>query len=273
MERMGGRVVVVTGAASGIGEASARLFIEEGARVVIADIQEELGREVAKEFGDSARFVQCDVTDESSVEAAVHIAMKEWGQLDCMFNNAGSVGSATGTIAEIDAAAWDRTVAILIRSVFLGTKHAARVMIPRRSGVILNTSSTAGVLGGIGPHAYSTSKHAVIGVTKSAASELSAFGIRVNSIAPGAVLTPLAAGVRAAEASDRKAALELAAERLRATSPLGFTPLASDVAHAALYLASEEARFVSGHTVVVDGGQTINGNVWKFPMGTSGGSA
>jgi NAD(P)-dependent dehydrogenase (short-subunit alcohol dehydrogenase family) len=159
-----------------------------------------------------------------------------------------------------------------MRSVFLGVKHAARVMIPRHAGVILNTSSTAGVLGGIGPHAYTACKHATVGLTKSAASELSAYGIRVNAIAPGAVLTPLAAGVRAGDSSDLESALEAAAERLRATSPLGFTPLAMDVAQAALYLASDEARFVSGHILVVDGGQTVNGKVWKFSTGKSGGA-
>src|SRR5258707_6838586 len=173
MERMSGRVAVVTGAASGIGEATVRLFAEEGARVCLADIQEERGRELAKEIGDGARFIPCDVTDERAVQTAIDAAVGEWGRLDCMFNNAGSVGAATGSIAEIQAVDWDKTVSLLMRSVFLGVKHAARVMIPQHAGVILNTSSTAGILGGIGPHAYTACKHATIGLTKSVASELS----------------------------------------------------------------------------------------------------
>jgi NAD(P)-dependent dehydrogenase (short-subunit alcohol dehydrogenase family) len=259
VERMSGRVAIVTGASSGLGEATARLFAEEGARVLIADIQEERGREVAKDIGDAARFVPCDVTDESAVGAAVDAAVAEWGQLDCMFNNAGIIG-ALGLITETEAADWDRTFSVVVRSAFLGIKHAARVMIPNRSGVILNTSSIAGVIGGCGPHAYTTAKHAVVGLTRSAATELAAHGIRVNAIAPGTIVTPGSAAARGGD-------LESTIKQMQMASPLGFAPVGRDIAEAALYLASDEGRFVSGHTLVVDGGQTININHWGHSAG------
>ncbi len=258
-QRLVGKVAVITGAASGIGAATARLFVAEGARVVIADIQDELGRAVVADLGDSARFAHCDVTDESAMEAAVRTAVETWGRLDCMFNNAGIVG-AVGPIFDTPAEAWDLTVAVLLRSVFLGTKHAAKVMVSQGSGSIINTSSSAGLIGGLGPHAYTACKHAVIGLTKSTASELSPMGVRVNAIAPGTILTPLTAMV---VTGDDKA-LDQAGASIGATSPLGFTPVGEDIAYAATYLASDEARFVSGHTLVVDGGRTVNGGSKRF---------
>ena len=167
--RLKDKVAVITGGASGIGEGTVLRFVEEGARVVIADLQDEPGRALAARLGDVARFVHTDVTVESDVAGAVDTAVAAFGRLDVMFNNAGIVG-AVGRIAETSTDQWDRTVSILMRGVFLGMKHAARVMVPQGGGAIVSTSSTAGILGGLGPHCYTACKHAVIGLTKSVAS-------------------------------------------------------------------------------------------------------
>jgi NAD(P)-dependent dehydrogenase (short-subunit alcohol dehydrogenase family) len=248
-----GKVAVVTGGASGIGAGTARRFAEDGARVVVADIQDEPGRALVAELGDAAIFARCDVTREDDVRAAVDLAVSELGRLDVMFNNAGVVG-VVGPIAETPVEAWDETVAILLRGVFLGVKHAARVMIPEASGVIISTSSTAGILGGLGPHAYTAAKHGVIGLTKSAANELAAHGIRVNAISPGNTATAMTAAVTG-NAQD----VDATAERIAAMSPLGYAGLPEDIAAAAAYLASDDARYVTGHTLVVDAGQTTAG--------------
>lgn len=257
--RLEGKIAVITGAASGIGEATAIRFVEEGARVVVSDVQAEAGRAVAERLGDAARFILTDVTVEAEVAAAVDLAMSTWGRLDCMFNNAGVVG-AVGPIADTSADAWGRTIAVLLHSVFYGTKHAARVMIPVRSGVILSTTSIAGVIGGLGPHGYTSAKHAVIGLTKSAASELNQHGIRVNTIAPGTIPTALTAGSLMGDPTN----LAAVAQHARNTNGLGVASDPMDIANAALYLASDEARLVSGHTLVVDAGRSVNGGSVRF---------
>jgi len=253
--RLDGAVAVATGAASGIGEGTARRFVEEGARVVVADLQEEPGIALADELGDVAFFVHTDVTSEDDVAAAVDAAVREYGRLDVMFNNAGVVG-VVGPIAETTAEAWDHTVAILLRGVFLGTKHAARVMVPQESGVIISTASTAGVVGGLGPHAYTAAKHGVIGLTKSVANELAPHGIRVNAIAPGNTATAMTASVFSSDLD-----VDATARGIARMSPLGYAGFPADIAAAGVYLASDDGRYVSGHTLVVDAGQTSSGMV------------
>jgi NAD(P)-dependent dehydrogenase (short-subunit alcohol dehydrogenase family) len=255
--RLEGKVAVITGAASGIGAGTARMFVEHGARVIVADMQEAAGRELVAELGDAARFAACNVTIESDVAGAVDLAVTEFGRLDVMFNNAGIIG-AVGRISETSVEAWDNTVAILLRGVFLGVKHAARVMMPQQSGVIINTSSTAGVMGGLGPHAYTAAKHGVIGLTKSVANELAPFAIRVNAISPGNTVTAMTASVRGGNPND-PAHVAATHERIASMSPLGYAGLPEDIAAAALYLASDDARCVTGHTLVVDSGQTTAG--------------
>ena len=257
--RLEGKVAVITGGASGIGEGSVRRFVGEGARVIIADLDEERGAALAAELGDSTRFLRTDVSAEGDVAAAIDHAIREFGRLDVMFNNAGIVG-VVGRIAETSAEAWDRTVAVLMRSVFLGIKHAARVMVPQRSGSIISTSSTAGLMGGLGPHCYTACKHAVIGLTRSAASELGPSGIRVNAISPGNTVTAMTSAV----ISGDHTAMQQAAEKIAASSYLGIAGFPEDIANAALYLASDEARYVAGHTLVVDAGQTTNGGNADF---------
>lgn len=257
--RLDGKVAVITGGASGIGAGTTQRFVEEGARVVIADLQEDAGQALAADLGDAVRSIRCDVTDEADVAAAVDRAVTDFGQLDVMFNNAGIVG-VIGPIADTPADAWDRTVAVLLRGVFLGSKHAARVMVPQGSGVIISTSSTAGILGGLGPHCYTACKHAVIGLTKSVASELASSGVRVNAISPGSTVTAMTSAV----ISGDHTATDKAAAQIAAGSALGIAGFPEDVANATVYLASEEARYITGHTLVVDAGQTTLGGLGRF---------
>ena len=247
--RLDGKVMVVTGGASGFGAATARLAVAEGARVVLADVQDERGHEIAEELGEGARYVHCDVSQEADVARVVDRALEAFGQLDCMFNNAGIVG-ARGPIDEIPLEEYEFTVGILQRSVFLGMKHAARVMKPRRSGVILSTTSCVGLRGGLGPHVYATCKAAIVGLTRNVAAELGAWGIRVNAIAPGKHATPMFAD---AAFGDPGAVGNT--DVFMKMSPLrGRFGTAEDIAEAAVWLTSDGAGFVSGVTLSVDGG-------------------
>lgn len=190
--RLEGKVAVITGAASGIGEASARRFVAEGCKVVLGDIQADAGQALADELGPGVVFAQCNVTVENEVSNLVDVAVKEFGQLDVMFNNAGIVG-AIGPIETTLEAEWTATLAVLLNGVFFGMKHAARVMKPQGSGSIISMSSVAGLTGGLGPHAYCAAKNAVVGLTKNVGAELCGNGIRVNAIAPYSMATSMVA--------------------------------------------------------------------------------
>ena len=253
--RLEGMVAVITGAASGIGAGTVKRFVDEGASVIAADIQNDQGEALASEMGDSVIFCKTDVTQEDQVAAAVDLAVEKFGRLDCMFNNAGIVG-VVGPIADTPTEDWDTTIAILLKGVFLGCKHAARIMIPQGSGSIISTSSTAGVLGGLGSHGYTAAKHGVIGLAKSVASELSAYGVRSNAIAPGNTVTAMTATVTTGDHGK----LEETGESMASRSMLGIAGQPEDIAAAAAYLASNDARLVNGHVLVVDGGQTTSGS-------------
>jgi NAD(P)-dependent dehydrogenase (short-subunit alcohol dehydrogenase family) len=252
-ERLNGQIAIVTGGARGIGLATVERFVSEGARVMIGDLGDHLDADTAARLGDAVRYQQCDVTVEVDVESLVQRAVDEFGGLDIMFNNAGIVG-AVGPITDTSLESWNTTVNIDLLSVFLGMKHAGRVMKEQRHGSIISTASIAGVVGGLGPHAYTAAKHGVIGLTKSVANEFGPFGIRANAIAPGGTITPMTANMGGTEAED--AAIR---ERFAGNSPLGIPLEAHDIAAAAAYLASDDARNVSGQVIVVDAGHTNSG--------------
>jgi xanthoxin dehydrogenase len=250
--RLEGKVAAITGASSGFGAATARRFVAEGCKVVLGDIQEGPGAALAAELGAAARFTICDVTKEADIAKLVDLAVSEFGKLDIMFNNAGIVG-AVGPIDTTPAAEWHATLDVLLSGVFYGMKHAARVMKPQQSGAIISMSSTAGIMGGLGPHAYAACKHAVVGLTKNVGAELCRFGIRVNAIAPAGMATAMVANV----ITGYPQAIEQAKQTLAASSPLLNRPgVAEDVANAALWLASDESGYTNGHVLTTDAGIT-----------------
>ena len=251
MGRLEGKVAVITGGASGIGEASVRLFVEEGAEVVVADVQDERGGRLASELG--AEYVHADVTREDDVEAAVSHAVDVYGRLDCMFNNAGIAG-AVGPIESVTVEAFDRTVAVLLRGVFLGVKHAAPVMRAQGCGSIINTASVAAVRTGYGNHVYSAAKAGVVQLMKSTAMELGEDGVRVNCILPGFIPTPMIALARGVPISEADGKLEDITKSFRMAQPLRRPERPYDVAEAALWLASDSSGFVNGHALGLDGG-------------------
>lgn len=262
--RFENKVAVVTGGASGLGEATARLLVAEGGKVVVADYDATRGQAVADSLGDAARFAKCDVTVESDVAAAIDLAVDTWGRLDGAFANAGIVGVA-GPIADTPMDDFDRTIAVLLRGVFVTVKHAARAMqAAGNGGSIVMTSSVAGVQGGLGPHAYSVAKTGVVGLARSAASELAASGIRVNAVAPGSIPTAMTAHVTTGNPDD----LEKVTEHVARTSPLGRAGLPNDIAEAVLYFMSDGGSYVTGQTIVVDAGVTSGAKMSPTWAGT-----
>jgi len=254
--RLDNKVAIVTGGVSGMGLATVRRFLEEGAAVVVGDVQVEPGVQLARELGPRFRFQRTDVAKESDVAALVDRAVRDFGRLDCMFNNAG-FGGVAGELVDTDLGdAYRRTVDVLFTGVLAGIKHAARAMTAQRAGSIINTASVAGLRAGWGPHVYSAMKSAVLSISRSAALELGEFGIRVNAICPGFIATPIFAGARNWNYETR---MKFAAEL--ETTPATVTPIrragrGQDIADMALFLASDESTFVTGQQMVVDGGLT-----------------
>ncbi|RZS08844.1 hypothetical protein BHM03_00039871 [Ensete ventricosum] len=253
LRRLEGKVALITGGASGIGECTAKLFARHGARVLVVDIQDDKGRSLCAALGPAvASYVHCDVTNESDVKHAVDTAVSLHGKLDIMFNNAGVIDDFSSSFLNDEKSTFEKVMAVNVLGAYLGTKHAARVMAPARAGSIVTTASTASVMAGLATPAYTCSKHAVVGLMRSAAAELGPFGVRANCVSPHAVATPLSRkGTGIADDEE----LERAAE---ATANLKGTRLkAQDLAEAVLYLGSDESRYVSGHNLLVDGGFTV----------------
>ncbi|KAK2632820.1 hypothetical protein EUGRSUZ_L01033 [Eucalyptus grandis] len=249
--RLEGKVAVITGGAGGIGESTARLFSKHGARVIIADIRDDLGESVCKDLGpETASFVHCDVSSESDVEKAINTAVDKHGKLDIMVNNAATGEPVKANILDNDKADFERVVSVNLTGVFLGTKHAARAMIPSRRGSIINVGSVSSSVGGVAPHAYTSSKHGVVGLTRNVAAELGRYGIRVNCLSPYFILSPLS----------REFFNVVRNGRVGVYSNLdGVSLQKEDVAEASLFLGSDESKYISGHNLAVDGGfTTIN---------------
>ena len=250
--RFTGKRAVVTGGASGIGRATALRLAEEGAEVLIGDIDEGGGRELAETSNGRISFQRCDVTEPGDIEALVSAG----GGLDVLFNNAGAGGAREG-IDEIAPEAWDRTQALLLRSVVLGIRYAAPLMAKRGGGAIVNTSSVSALGSGYAPIAYSTAKAGVLHLTTLAAAGLAKDKIRVNAVVPGFITTNIfTAGF---ELTDEKRAMANQAIWGMAANaqPVARAGRPEDIAAAVAYLASEDAAFVTGTSILVDGGLTI----------------
>ena len=259
MSRLDGKVAIITGAASGIGRATAVRFAGEGATVVIADLNEEGGAAAVrecKENGGRAVFQKTDVASEAGVKAMVDRAVQEFGRLDITYNNAGLSG-AIGSIENTTVEDWDRTFAVLLRGVFLGMKHSVPEMRKAGGGSIISTASIAGLGGGYGPHAYSAAKAGVVNLTRAVALEVAKDKIRVNCICPGGINTPIFNVV-----SDNMALMERMLAKLH---PLQRAGHPEDIANMALFLASDESQWITGTAMVVDGGVTCGRNVYADP--------
>lgn len=244
------KVAFVTGAGGGIGRATAQAFAREGARVVVADLDEQSLAETARvieEAGGQVLAVRCDVTKGADVRAALDAGVAAYGGLDVAFNNAG-VEQPTTPAADITEEDWDRVIAVSLRGVFLSMKHEIPLLLQRGGGAIVNTSSGAGLTGFAGGAAYGAAKFGIIGATKCAALDYAGDGIRINAVCPGIIDTPMIERVFGDTPEGRRAVLD--------QEPIGRMGRPEEIAAAVLWLCSDEASFAVGHALVVDGGQT-----------------
>lgn len=257
-QRLVGKVALVTGGASGIGESIVRLFHKHGAKVCIVDVQDNLGQKVCESLGDAPNvcFFHCDVTIEEEVRSAVDFAVEKFGTLDIMVNNAGLSGPPYHDIRNYDLSDFQKVMDVNVKGVFLGMKHAARIMIPHEKGSIVSVCSVAGVIGGLGPHAYTGSKHAVLGLNRNVAAELGKYGIRVNCVSPYGVPTGLSLRHLPEDERTEDALVGFRAFVAKSANLNGVDLTADHVANAVLFLASDEAGYISGDNLMVDGGFT-----------------
>ena len=264
MGKLDGRVALITGAAGGIGRATSKLFIEEGAKgVVMADIWDEMGEKTAEELGPNAIYIHADVSQETDIIQSIDLAVEKFGRLDVVYSNAGNPGPP-GVIEDVPTDEFDRTVAIHLRAAFLFMKYSIPIMKKQGSGCFITTCSVAAFQQGLGSLPYSLSKAGIIQLTRIAAVELGAFGIRANAIAPGGIATGIfgqGAGL-SPEAAVKFG--ELMKEILAISQPIKRAGLPEDIAHAALFLAEDSSGFITGETLKVDGG-LLSGRIPQDP--------
>ena len=252
---MQGKVAIVTGGNSGIGAATVEMFVEQGARVMIAARGEEAGNELVERLGENAAFVRTDVTVEADVQAMVEATVERWGRVDCLFNNA--CRRIPGTpIEEYDIADFQSSIMMVLGSVFLGMKHVVPIMKKQRGGSIINTASTAGLTNDGSSAIYCAGKAGMIHATRIWALEVAEHGVRVNCISPGGIMTPIfLGGHQSHDATENQRLLDRLAEFYVQSTPVGRAGWPDDIAYAALFLASDESTYVTGQNLVVEGGR------------------
>jgi NAD(P)-dependent dehydrogenase (short-subunit alcohol dehydrogenase family) len=254
--RLDGKVAVITGAASGIGRGTVDLFVQEGARVIAADIQDDKGARIEEDHKGMVHYVRCDVSREGDIETAIAAATKYFGRLDCLFNNAGTGGvrdAADGVTAE----GFDTVLHLHVRAALFGIKYAAPAMRKAGGGAIISTASVAGLQAGYGPILYSIAKAALVHMTKVTAAQLASDKIRVNCICPGLIATNIFANGLGVPSQIAETRLDAIADAAKNMQPIGRGGRPRDIAEAALYLASNGSDWVTGHALVVDGGLTL----------------
>jgi NAD(P)-dependent dehydrogenase (short-subunit alcohol dehydrogenase family) len=253
-----GKVALITGGGGGIGRATALGFALRGAKVMVVDNDPSLGRgtaDIVAQRGGDVRFQQADVTQSRSVQDYVRATLDAYGRIDCFFNNAGIEGKVA-PIQEYDEAVFDQVIAVNLKGVFLGLRHVLPVMIGQGSGMVVNTASVAGLFGGPGMPAYVASKHAVLGITKVASTDVAAYGVRVNAVCPGPVATRMMRSLESQRVPDDPEAVH---KSYSAATPTGRYALPEEVANVVLYLCSELSGDVTGTHLVIDGGRSGSG--------------
>jgi NAD(P)-dependent dehydrogenase (short-subunit alcohol dehydrogenase family) len=267
MGALDGKVAIVTGGTSGIGEGIVERFAAEGAKVVVAARRQEEGKALETRLG--VRFARTDVANEADVKALIDQTVKWFGRVDCLINNA-ALPAPMVSITEIDVEAIDKLLAVNVRGVLLGIKHVAPVMLAQKSGSIINIGSMAGIRGGVSGHIYSATKGAVHALTQSAGAELGEKGVRVNCISPGAIVTGIFAKAAGVEGSKADRLTDVVKTAFASVQTIPRAGLPEDIAQAAVFLAGDGSSFINGQDIVVDGGHSSVTKGWSYVFGMRG---
>ena len=267
MGSLDGKVAIVTGGTSGIGEGIVERFVAEGAKVVVAARRQAEGKALETRLG--VRFARTDVANEADVKALIDQTVKWFGRVDCLINNA-ALPAPMVSITEIDVEAIDKLLAVNVRGVLLGIKHVAPVMLAQKFGSIINIGSMAGIRGGVSGHIYSATKGAVHALTQSAGAELGEKGVRVNCIAPGAIVTGIFAKAAGVEGSKADRLTDVVKTAFASVQTIPRAGLPEDIAQAAVFLAGDGSSFINGQDIVVDGGHSSVTKGWSYVFGMRG---